>query len=573
MRVRHPILLALVGGAVAASLAAAGHRAHARPAAVARPRPNVLVLETDDQTLAEMAVLPTVRRLIGDEGVTFDNSFVTFSLCCPSRASLLTGQYAHNHGVRGNTSAAGGYYKLDSTNTLAVWLQRAGYYTVLLGKYLNEYGTRDPKEIPPGWSEWHGLVDPSTYRYYGYTMNEDGKLTTYCEDAQPPCYQTDVLRDKADEIIRRRAPNPQPFFLWVAFLAPHAGQPADPDNPFIETPSPAPRHRGAFANEPLPMPPSFNEADVSDKPSAIQRLPLLAEREIAAIRENWQRRRETLLAVDEAVGSILETLRRTGELDNTLILFTSDNGFFHGEHRIPFGKTLLYEPSIRVPLLMRGPGIPRGVHRSQLVANIDYAPTILDAAKVEPGRIQDGISLLPLARDGYKEVGRDLLVDNEPGPEHFDAIRSRNWLYAEYATGERELYDLAHDPDELQSLHGDPSYAAVRGALAQRLHVLVACKGPTCREGPRVTLVLRSRRRRSCAFGAVRASLGGTDAATVTAVTFELNGRTVAVARRAPFRVVVPHRRFHAGRNVVRARVEAQVDRLVTKDTTIRVCR
>ena len=321
------------------------------------------------------------------------------------------------------------------------------------------------------------------------------------------------------------------------------------------------------------MPPSFNEADVSDKPLAIRRRPLLNEREIAAIRENWQQRRETLLAVDEAVGSIVETLREAGELDNTLILFTSDNGFFHGEHRIPFGKETLYEPSIRVPLLMRGPGIPHGVHRSQLVANIDYAPTILAAAKVRPGRVQDGISLLPLSDDGDEEVGRDLLIDNEPGAAHFDAIRSRNWLYAEYATGERELYDLAHDPDELQSLHADPRYAAVRRALARRLHVLVTCKGHTCREAPRVRLVLSSTRRRSCAPGAVQASLVGADNRTVTAVTFELNGHAIAVATRTPFQVLIPRRRFHAGRNVVRARVDAQVDRLVTEDATIRVCR
>jgi N-acetylglucosamine-6-sulfatase len=573
MRVRHPILLALVGGAVAALLAAAGERAHAHVAAPP-PRPNVLVLETDDQTQAEMAVLPTVRRLIGDEGVTFDNSFVTFSLCCPSRASLLTGQYPHNHGVRGNGPPLGGYYKLDSTNTLAVWLQRAGYTTILVGKYLNMYGTRDPTEIPPGWSEWHGLVDYSTYRYYDYTMNEDGKLTTYCADRQPSCYQTDLLRDKADEVIRRRAPEPQPFFMWVTFLAPHAGDPADPDDPgdpFIPTPSPAPRYQDAFANEPLPMPPSFNETDVSDKPLAVRR-PLLNEREIAAIRENWQQRRETLLSVDDAVGSILETLRETGELDNTLILFTSDNGFFHGEHRIVYGKTWVYEPSIRVPLLMRGPGIPHGVHRSQLVANIDYAPTILDAAHARPGRLEDGISLLPLARDGDKEVGRDLLIDNEPGPAHFDAIRTRSWLYAEYTTGERELYDLAHDPDELQSLHADPRYADIRKALARRLHVLVACKGPTCREAPRVALVLHVRRRWPCARGSVEASLVGVDTGAVTAVRFELNGRAVGVATRAPFAVLLQHRLFRTGRNVVRARVEARFDRVVTKDVAIRVC-
>src|SRR5437016_8865544 len=162
--------------AIAATLAlaaglAVGARDHGGSAQAAPPaqRPNLLVLETDDQTLAEMEVLPNVRRLIGDEGVTFDNNFDSFSLCCPSRASLLTGQYSHNNGVRGNAAPEGGYYKLDSTNTLAVWLQKAGYHTIHLGKYLNGYGTKNPREIPAGWSDWHGSVDPSTYRYYNYT--------------------------------------------------------------------------------------------------------------------------------------------------------------------------------------------------------------------------------------------------------------------------------------------------------------------------------------------------------------------------------------------------------------------
>jgi arylsulfatase A-like enzyme len=572
MRVRYPI--ALVGVVSAAVVAAAGASSHRTRAGAEAPtqRPNVLVLETDDQTFAEMAVLPNVRRLIGDEGVTFDNNFVSFSLCCPSRATFLTGQYAHNNGVRGNSLPAGGYYKLDSTETLPVWLQRAGYYTAHVGKYLNEYGTRDPTEIPAGWSEWHASVDYSTYRYYNYTLNENGTVTTYCEDPKPTCYQTDVYAEKAAELIRRRAPQAQPFFLWVAFLAPHGGRPDDPDDPFIDTPSPAPRHRDAFANVPLPMPPSFNEGDVSDKPRGIRSRPVLNSREIAAIQENWQQRRETLLAVDDAVATIIETLRASGELENTLILFTSDNGFFHGEHRVPFGKILLYEPSIRVPLLMRGPGIPHGVHRPQLTANVDDAPTILDAAQARPGRVEDGVSLLPVARDGGVEIGRDLLVDNEPGPDHFDAIRSPHWLYAEYANGDRELYDLARDPDELESLHDDPGYAGAREALARRLHVLVSCKGASCRQRPHVALVLRSEVRGSCHFGAVQARLVGVDLPAVNKVVFQVNGHTVSSDARAPFRAFIPPAGFHYGRNIVRARISARVDRLLTKDVSLRVC-
>jgi arylsulfatase A-like enzyme len=513
-----------------------------------------------------MEVLPNVRRLIGDQGVTFDRNFDSFSLCCPSRATFLTGQYSHSNGVRGNAPPAGGYASLDSSKTLAVWLQRAGYYTVHLGKYLNGYGRPSPTEIPAGWSEWHGAVDPSTYRYSGYTLNENGKLTTYCAGRQPSCYQTDVYRDKANEIVRRRAPAAQPFFLWVAFLADHSGAPRDGDDPRgLGTPSPAPRHRNVLSSLRLPMPPSFNEADVSDKPAAIRRRPVLGPRQIAAIQENWQQRRESLLAVDEAVASILETLRQTGELDNTLVLFTSDNGFFHGEHRVRAGKVLLYEPSIHVPLLMRWTGnrsLPRGVHRSQLVANIDDAPTILDAADArrQATRVFDGVSLLPLWRDGGKELGRDLLVDNSPGAGHFDAIRSSRFMYAEHATGERELYDLVRDPDELQSRHADPRYAAIREALARRLHVLVGCAGASCRSAPRVALKVR---------GCGKASVTG---AGILQVAFQVNGKTVRVDARRPFRISLARKRFRRGANLLRARISVRYDRLVTRDATVR-CR
>jgi arylsulfatase A-like enzyme len=532
--------------------------------AAAAPRPNVIVLETDDQTLAEMEVLPNVKRLIGDEGVTFDNNFDSFSLCCPSRASFLTGQYSHNNGVRGNAPPDGGFEKLDSSNTLAVWLQRGGYYTVHLGKYLNGYGRNNPTLIPAGWSEWHGAVDPTTYRYYNYTLNEGGTLHVFCATPQAACYQTDVYRDKANEIIRRRAPE-GPFFLWVAFLADHSGAPRDSDDPAnLGTPSPAPRYKDRFKGTPLPQPPSFNEADVSDKPQMIRRRPLLAPRRIAAIQENWQQRRETLLAVDDAVASIVETLRSTGELDNTLILFTSDNGFFHGEHRVANGKVLWYEPSIHLPLLMRWTGdrsLPRGVHRSQLAMNVDDAETILDAAGVKAGRVEDGVSLLPLWRDGGKELGRDLLIDNSPGAGHFDGIRTLHFKYAEYANGDRELYDLRNDPYELQSQHANPAYEAIKASLAARLRRLVSCAGASCRVGPAVRF--SALRRGRC--GIVTATATGPN---IRVVVFYANGRRVATDSRAPFRTRFRMRR----RAVVRARVATAFDQLVTLDRSVKGC-
>jgi N-acetylglucosamine-6-sulfatase len=543
-----------------AALAAGASGGHAQSKAAAKPRPNVLIIETDDQTLAEMEVLPNVQRLIGGQGVTFDRYFDSFSLCCPSRATLLTGQYPHNNGVRGNALPQGGYYKLDSSNTLPVWLQRGGYYTIHLGKYLNGYGTRNAREIPPGWSEWHGAVDPTTYRYYNYQLNESGTVNTYCAVRNAACYQTDVFRSKAEEIIRRRTPA-GPWFMWLAFLADHSGAPRDADDPpNLATPSPAPRHRNRFAGQPLPMPPNFNEADVSDKPAGIRSRPRFGAARIRAIQESWQQRRETLLAVDEAVASIVATLSATGELSNTLIMFTSDNGFFHGEHRVPNGKVLWYEPSIHLPFLMRGPGIPRGVHRSQLVSNIDIAPTVVAAAGVRPGRVLDGVPLQLLARDRGRELGRDLSIDNTPGAGHFDAIRTLNFKYAEYANGEREMYDLRRDPYELQSVHADPRYAGLRVALAARLHRLMSCAGATCRARPSARLSAR------CARRVARAGLR---ASSVRIVTFYVNGRRIRSDRRRPYTLAT---RVRARRAVVRARIAFAADRLLTVNRTVR-CR
>ena len=208
------VLAALVVGLGAA--AALGGSAEGKSKAATATRPNVVVLETDDQTVESMRVMPNVKTLIADQGVTFDNSFVSYSLCCPSRSTFLTGQYAHNHGVWGNTAPNGGYYKLDSTNTLPVWLQRAGYQTILLGKYLNQYGTKNPREIPPGWGQWYGTPDPSTYRYLNYTINENGNLVQFGNAAAD--YKTDVESRLAVDLISRQATDPRPFFMMRPVL-------------------------------------------------------------------------------------------------------------------------------------------------------------------------------------------------------------------------------------------------------------------------------------------------------------------------------------------------------------------
>jgi N-acetylglucosamine-6-sulfatase len=444
-------------------------------------RPNVVVVMTDDQDAASLSFMQNVQQLLVQQGTTFTNSFVSLSECCPSRATYLTGQYPHNHGVLTSWAPKGGYYAFQGQdNTLPVWLSNAGYDTAHIGKYLNGYGSKDPYEIPPGWQEWYGSVDPSTYQMYGYTLNENGTLRTYGTD--PSDYQTDVYTGKAVDYIQRHAPLSEPFFLSIAPLAPHGEWPFhSPD------PRPAPRDLGYFASEPLPKPPSFNELYVNDKPAYIRAHPRFTSDDIDQITAHYRARLESLLAVDDLVGSIVQALGEEGELDNTLIIFTSDNGFMRGQHRIKSGKVVPYEESIRVPLVIRGPGIPAGARVDPLVSNIDWAPTIVDAAGASPGRVIDGISLLPVARDPTTAPNRTLLVEQHRAttittdPPRFSAIRTRRYLYVEYATGEREFYDLTTDPYEVRSLHNDPSTGITRALLAKRLATLRTCAGSTCR--------------------------------------------------------------------------------------------
>ncbi len=450
----------------------------------AAAQPNVVVIMVDDMNVSALAYLPQVRSLIGTPGTTFTNSVVSYSLCCPSRSTFLTGQYAHNHGVLGNAPPDGGYRKLRGAETLPVWLGRAGYATGHVGKFLNGYGAQTPTEIPPGWSEWYGSTDPSTYRMWGYTLNENGTLHTYgtptVED--PALYQADVYASKAVSFINRRAPSTQPFFLSFAPLAPHGEGGASGADLSERNPRPAPRHRGDLDDATVPKPPSWNEADVSDKPAAIRRLPLIgpaAQRRLEQVR--LRGRLESLLAVDDAVASIVTALRAHAELSNTVIVFTSDNGWMQGEHRIPQGKVVPYEESIRVPLMIRGPGFPAGRQVDTIAANIDLAPTILEVAGASAGLTMDGRSLLPIANSTDRQL-RGIVI--ETGPKQsaawYAGLRSARWKYVEHSTGERELYDLNLDPYELTSLHADQRYAQVQQALAARLATLRTCAGDAC---------------------------------------------------------------------------------------------
>jgi N-acetylglucosamine-6-sulfatase len=562
-----------------ALLAAGGALALVRDEASAakKPRPNVVVIMTDDQTQKSISLLPNVERLIGDRGTTFKDSFVSFSLCCPSRATFLTGQYAHNHGVMGNSGSDGGFRHLDSSNTLPVWLEDDGYYTGHIGKYLNGYGRNDPLLVPDGWSEWHGSVDPSTYRYYGFTLNENGGLFTYTD--KPQDYSTDLYTSKAVDFIQRRAPGKAPFFLWLAYLAPHSGGQDEidpnPDASCNNSAKPAPRHEGAFAAEPLPRPPSFNEADVSDKPLDVRNRPSFDDATVGEITRLYRCRLGSLLAVNDGVKRVVDTLQASGELDNTLVVFTSDNGFMQGEHRIKNGKVKPYEESIRVPLMMRGPGIPAGRKVDDLAINPDLTRTILDETGVEPGLEPDGRSLLTFAKRPGKWHGRELLIETKT----YTGIRTRRYTYVEHSTGERELYDLDNDPYELRSLHADPAYAPVMAALAKRLHKLADCDGKSCKRRPKLELRLRHGKGiaggRSCAKRPISAAIGDKDHRKLVAVRYAVGKKKLGEDDRRPFDRRLPFHRFkgHRAKTAVSATADLLDGRRITLESRVRACR
>ncbi len=442
-------------------------------------QPNIVFIMSDDQDVATMQYMPRVQALLAAQGVTFANSFVTEPQCCPSNVTMLTGQYAHNHGVLNNLYPTGGFQTFvengGDQSTIATWLQDAGYNTARIGKYLVQYPV-DSTYVPPGWNEWY-----STYEgfapYFNYTLNENGQVVQY--GSAPEDYVTDVLTEKAIDFINRAESNDdQPFFLTFTPTAPYSG--SVPNGP----PTPAPRHVGMFAGAQAPRTPSFNEADVSDKPPPIRNFPLLTSAQIAAIDHEYQTRLESLQSLDEGIEQIVETLAARGELENTYIVFTSDNGYHLGQHRFLNGKFQVYEEDIRVPLIIRGPGVPAGATIAQMAVNIDLAPTMARWGQATPDRVMDGQSLTPLLGEGAETQNwrNDFLVEifrHLPPSQNGDvilALRTEHEVYVEYRSGPRELYDLRTDPYQLESLYAtaDPIHIA---ELSHRLAELAVSTG------------------------------------------------------------------------------------------------
>ena len=559
-------------------------------ASPALARENVVVIMTDDQTAASLAGMGNVNNLLAADGTNFAQAIDSFPLCCPSRATNLTGQYAHNHGVLHNNPPFGGFIQLDSTNTLPVWLQEAGYRTMHVGRYLNGYEAK--YGIPPGWTDWVGLPHSAAFNYVSWKAFDHGVVKSYPDSQHPGEYLTDFESRRAAELIDDASPGEEPFYLNVWYTAPHRGTPRDPDDPSRPgTPSPAPRHRDAYAGVRMPRPPSFNEKNMYDKPQVVADRPRLSPEFAAGVEENWRQENESLMAVDEGVAQIIEALRRNGELDNTLIVFMSDNGFMHGEHRALAEKVLPYEESIRIPLVMRGPGVPAGRVDPRLVANVDVTSTILDATDVRPGRVEDGRSLLELLADPGAEWGRDILIENGKGANGVPAyrgIRTYRFLYVEHrTTGEYELYDLANDPFELQSLDGREEYAKVQRDLRSRLRELVSCVGVDCLARPHLTLVVRSGGRpvQSCFSKDLRVQVRGSKRARLAHADVMIGRRRVErllnIPAARPIRTgpvtvsgIVRREQIHRhGRFRLRVLVETEDGRRLTLDRVMRRCR
>jgi arylsulfatase A-like enzyme len=440
--------------------------------ACAEAKPNLIFIIADDLDTASMRQFPRLQSLLADHGVTFANYVVSLALCCPSRASLLRGQYAHNTQIFTNAPPGGGFAKFrdlgHEESTIATWLRDVGYRTVLLGKYLNGYPMTT--YVPPGWDEWYAVA--GGVNFFNYALNENGQLVRYGSD--PDAYLTDVLSAKAAEFIRRTAPSAQPFFMYVAPYAPH--QPA----------TPAPRHAETFVGVEAPRTLSFNEQDVSDKPLWVRNTPLRTPAQIAQLDALYRKRLQSMLAVEDLVARLLETLRAVSQLENTYIVFTSDNGFHLGQHRLPAGKNSAYDEDIRVPLIVRGPGVPRGTAVEHLAVNIDLAPTFAELGGTAAPAFVDGRSLLALLRPDppppeHWRQGVLLEAGFITGNRVFQGIRAPGFSYVEYLnTGERELYDLTTDPDQLQSLHATTDPAFLEG-LAPWLQALRTCTGESCR--------------------------------------------------------------------------------------------
>jgi N-acetylglucosamine-6-sulfatase len=487
-------------------------------------RPNILVVMTDDMRIDELRYMPNVRAHLLSRGVEWRNSFSPYPLCCPARASFLTGRHVHNHRVYSHRKPWG-YQAFDDSWTLAGALQRSGYRTAYIGKYLNGYGPDSPKAaparrhsytyVPRGWTQWRASPDGSpfresdpraggTYRYFDLSLNVNGRIVGHGGE-----YSSAVIADNANQVIDRFSKRAGPWFLMVNSVAPHTGGPHEADDPaaiskpgggLIRTPTPARpdwvkhhfdariQHSPGVRADGGPA-----EADVSDKMALTRRLREPGSAEKVALREHARQRAEALFALDRGLGRMFDRLRAVGEYADTILVFTSDNGYLLGEHRWRNVKVLPYEASLRVPLLMAGPSIPVGVVRDAPVSTVDLTATVLDWANAWLASV-DGRSVIPdltsnrgwrhavLTEGVFPHLRRRLGPSDGFGdPLSEFGVRTARYKFVRYVNGEVELFDLLEDPLELRSVDADPDYASVLQQLVDLWNAYRTCQGVSCR--------------------------------------------------------------------------------------------
>ena len=481
-------------------------------------QPNVVLVMADDMRVDDLAFAPNLRRLIAQHGVTFANSFAPFPLCCPSRASFLTGQYAHNHKVWWHDPPYG-YGAFDDSRTVATSLQDAGYRTGFIGKYLNRYGlapskvTGEPsaRYVPNGWDDWRGAVEPpadseihgSTYDYMDTPFNVNGKI----DNSYRGVYQSDVLGDMSVDMSRRFARGRKPFFMYVNYVAPHHGLPNAVDEPdhvvdengrevHVVTPAVPDWVRGRFDDRVrrasgVARTGEEIESDVGDKPRELRkRAQPLGEEAKEALLYATRRRAEAVYVMDRNIARLVAELQRSGEWEETLFAFTSDNGMLMGEHGLGMTKVRAHEPSLRVPLLVTGPGLRDRQVRHDPISTVDLTATILDLADARPSHTPDGVSRLRSLVDGDEGwrtpvVTEAVFTARGRDPAFTDlrttiGIRVSRYSYTRYKSGETELYDLVEDPRQDTNVADAPAYAEVRAALDELWPAIKDCRGREC---------------------------------------------------------------------------------------------
>jgi len=446
-------------------------------AAALKPRPNIVFILIDDLRWDELGIAghpyiktPNIDR-IGREGAVFRNAFMTTPLCSPSRASFLTGQYAHTHGITDNVDRSAASHQLRTFPNL---LHQSGYETAFIGKW--HMGNDDQPR--PGFDRWVSFKGQGTYR--DAELNEDGK------SVKSAGYITDVLNGYAIEFIKRS--HTKPFLVYLAHKAIHPEVTQNNDGSVnlndAERFIPATRHENAFAGETIPRRPNYGRAP-ADKPALLRQignLPALGGATVTPDRAILERQR-TILAIEDGVGEILKALQQMGQLENTILVFTSDNGYFYGEHGLSVERRLAYEESIRLPLLVRYPKIVKpGTVRNEFALNIDLAPTLLSLAGVPVPANMEGRSLVPVLKGMRPRWRNSFLIEyysDKVFPRivqmGYKAVRNQRWKYIHYLEldGMDELYDLKRDPFELKNLVGEPGTQTTLKEMKRELERLL----------------------------------------------------------------------------------------------------